>query len=53
MAPEEVHELQSAGKLVFIIDNKVYKVPDDFVHPGGNHVCIECVDMFIKRFAII
>lgn len=26
-------------QLVFVLGNIVYRVPDDFVHPGGRAVC--------------
>jgi hypothetical protein len=35
---EDVAHFKDEGRLVFVIEDRVYCVDDDFVHPGGNEV---------------
>jgi len=35
---EDVARLDVEGRLVFVVDNNVYCVDDQFLHPGGNEV---------------
>lgn len=35
---QDVAQLKDEGRLVFVVNSKVYCVDDDFVHPGGTEV---------------
>jgi hypothetical protein len=35
---EDVARLKDEGRLVFVVQDRVYCVDDDFLHPGGNSV---------------
>ena len=35
---KHVVELKDAGKLVFVIDDRIFLVDDEFIHPGGSQV---------------
>ena len=35
---KDVAQLKDEGRIVFVVENKVYCIDETFLHPGGNEV---------------
>jgi hypothetical protein len=43
---EAVARFKDEGRLVFVVEDRVYLVDDEFLHPGGNEVRCTLIDFY-------